>query len=47
MLNLYSVELFFKNNSDEQIGEAFVSELIALGTKYEAVINQITFKENE
>jgi len=41
-----SVELFFNEINDQQLGESFVHELLTLTTKYKNLLTSITFKEN-
>ena len=46
ILNLTSIEIAFTENSNEELGESFIDELISLATKYENGISSLTFKEN-
>jgi hypothetical protein len=46
-LNLNAIEIVFNANVDEQIGEKFINELLALTTKYETTLSTLTFKENK
>ena len=46
-LNLNAIEIVFNANVDEQIGENFINELLALTTKYETTLSTLTFKENK
>jgi hypothetical protein len=45
-LKLTSIEITFGENAENNKGEEFIDELIALTTKYENALSTLTFKEN-